>query len=123
MTRISSKTRQMIIDEYAAGLPTMEIATRYGVSMSYPTMMARRHGVSRSTRGESMSETVKKAKAAHKERRRLEAIEAAAAEAQKPKPVIPVAEIRRLSDKGLGITRISALLRCPYRVVVDVIGA
>lgn len=42
----------------------------------------------------------------------------------KPAPVhadAPVAEIRRLHGRGLGLTAIAAMLRVPYRVIVEVL--
>lgn len=111
MGRVISKSRQeAILKDYVAGINTAVIAEKHGVSLSYPTVLARR------TPGVQMR--------GHGNRPRPKTV---------PEPMKPAApftpevseepqtfhefEIKRLSAKGLGRTAIAALLRCSYREV------
>lgn len=93
MTVIRNKRRADIMRSYAAGMPVTLIAARFGCSPSNVTQTVKYHGVLRDSIVEEF----------HAE----------------PKPEIraPVAEVKRLAAKGLSITKIGALLRCPYREI------
>lgn len=104
--RISDKTRQAILKDYAAGVPTPQIAERYGVSKSYPTVLASRSGISLRMDGFARS-----AMSGRK-------TPTASRDAPKAAPVVcSKDEVRRLAGKGIGLTSIAALLRCSYRDV------
>lgn len=51
-TKLTEAQRHAILREYKAGLPTLEIATRFGVDPSYPTLLAGRRGVPRRIDGD-----------------------------------------------------------------------
>lgn len=112
---ISEDARQAILSEYAAGLPTAEIAARYGVSSSYPTILAGRYGVRRRLNSETRA-----AMAAAHERRPTDADDVVV---RTRNAALDLSEVRRLAAKGVKVTAIAALLRCPYRDVLAAVGA
>lgn len=46
-TGIPAATRDLIVADYAAGVPVETIAARYGVCASYPSILARRRAIPR----------------------------------------------------------------------------
>lgn len=109
---ISREAREAILREYAEGLPTAEIARRYGVSSSYPTILAGRCNVSRRLPQKTRDAMAEAARESH---------EPVAAQTG-TKRSIPVAEAKRLAAKGVGFTAIAALLRCPYNEIAVAVG-
>jgi transposase-like protein len=96
MTEVRSKRSIEIMKAYASGAQVSLIAERFGCTAANVIQLSKYHGVNR---GSVVDE---------KPRREPPA---------KPEPEIraPVAEVKRLAAKGLKITQIGALLRCPYR--------
>ena len=118
MNRVSEEKRQAIIAAYLAGVPTLEIASRYGVSESYPSQLARRLRLKRRNlancrkRGPNINQKT-----------RVVIAESADDVAELPAPAADnTAEIRRLAGIGRKRTEIAALLRCPYRVVDEALS-
>ncbi|MBZ9600735.1 hypothetical protein [Phyllobacterium chamaecytisi] len=105
---VRQQIREAILADYTAGVPVGEIAQRHNVSGSYPTILARRHGLTR--RSNEVTKAIKAAKIAKRE--------AENAPAPKVAAPCPVNEVLRLSAKGIGISAIGALLRCSYRDVM-----
>lgn len=111
---MTESIRLEILRDYAAGISVSEIGRKYGVSSSYTCMLASRRGVARRTdpAARAAMAASKASRKAERERAKLAEIEAAVPVLAK---AISVAEIRSLSRKGVGITAIAALLKCPYR--------
>lgn len=110
---VSEETRIAIAKDYEAGvMRVQEIAEKYGVSHSYPCTLARRMGLIRGG--------IKKVGAADPRPKRDEP---PAAEPPVASGGFSAAEVRRLRAKGVMPTAIAALLRCPYRQVVDALDA
>lgn len=105
---IRKEKQQAVLADYTAGVPVSVIAKRHHVSASYPTVLAGRHGLPR--RSPEVTRAYKSAAIA-----KLEAENAPAPKIAVP---CPVAEVRRLAAKGIGISAIGALLRCSYRDIV-----
>ncbi|MBZ9683217.1 hypothetical protein LB531_21400 [Mesorhizobium sp. CO1-1-2] len=118
MYRISEEKRQAIISAYLAGVPTTDIATRYGVSESYPSQLAGRLQVKRRNLA-----NCKKRGPNINQKTRVVIAEPADDVAELPAPAANnTAEIRRLAGIGRRRTEIAALLRCPYRVVDEALS-
>lgn len=100
---ITEDAREEILRRYLAGEPVAKIAERFGVSPSYPTILARRRGVQRKMKAEPSP-----------------ALEAA------PEPNIPLEtpeeKIARLASRGIGASVIAAMLRVPYKDVLAVLA-
>jgi hypothetical protein len=102
-----------ILKEYQDGARVSDIAAKYGVSLCYASKLAERSGMK--MRGKTGP------------RRKTGAEPSMPPEPkpmEEPAPLSCFAqEIRRLAAKGLGLTKIAALLRCPYREVAAVLEA
>jgi hypothetical protein len=92
---LSARTLGML-RAYAGGARLTDIANEYGCTITNVANIVRAHGVMRNS---IVDEVAKQAK---------------------PEPEIgaPVSEVKRLAAKGLKITQIGALLRCPYRDII-----
>jgi hypothetical protein len=86
---------------YAGGARLTDIAGQYGCSIANVSNLVRAHGVMRGSMVDEVSRSSRISPVSH----------------------APVAEVRRLAAKGLTITRIGALLRCPYRDVAKALEA
>ncbi|MBP0440672.1 hypothetical protein [Tianweitania sediminis] len=102
--RLTEEEREGILRMYRTGEKISVIAATYGVPTNYPRTLAVRRNVTRGVAARIV--------------RRADPVQARSETAA---PVVPVAEIQRLSAKGLGCTQIAALLRCRYRDVADVL--
>ena len=106
-------TQAEIAKDYEAGvLRVHEIAAKHGVSPSYPSILARRMGLIRGG--------LKKVGTADPRPKRQPAPDA---EPSIATGGFSATEVRRLRAKGVMPTAIAALLRCPYRQVVEALDA
>lgn len=119
LAKLSTKTREDILADYERGVSNLEISVKYGVSPSYPSILAARSGLKRKVDARTRE---KMASAAQGRTRTRKVRDMAEEAAPRPAAPVPVAEIHRLAAKGLGITAIGALLRCSYRDVAAVLG-
>jgi hypothetical protein len=94
-----------VIELWRAGWTSVEIGARFGITSRRVKYLMQRDGI-RSPLG-----NVRRKERTVREKLPPEEPPAPA------KPLPPRAEIRRLANKGVGLTAIAALLKCPYREV------
>lgn len=117
--KLPESTRQAIVQQYLAGVPTGLIAKDFDVSESYPSQLAARYNLQRRISVEHRE--------AISEGKRTSLADCLVDEIAMPVGPAPMnvnsaAEIRRLAAMGKGRTQIAALLRCPYREVEEALS-
>lgn len=116
-SRLSDTQVQEILVAYQRGDHPEGIAARYGISPSYPGVLAKKHGVRRAGQGTRRRSELPT-------RRLADTLTDDIAEPLIAKPkTASVADIRRLHGMGRGRTEIAALLRCKYSEIEAALAA
>ncbi|MFI0847782.1 hypothetical protein [Mesorhizobium sp. IMUNJ 23232] len=101
---ITEDDRQNILRRYVAGEPVTKIAKRFGVATSYPTILAKRRGITRRQTDD------------------FSTVLDAEPEVFSPSEASKEAEIKKLAGRGISAATIATMLRIPYREVAKMLG-
>lgn len=114
LAKVAPETEAGILREYAAGTTIRAIGEMFGVSASFCSVLARRHGLN--PRNNSKTHK-RKYESAHRPTKM------AVPKTRAPKPDLAQdIAVKDLATRGFRINAIAAMLRCPYRTVEKILA-